>query len=246
MSQSSLFISDLHLEPERETINRIFFDFLKQRAVKADALYILGDLFETWIGDDDLTDYNQQVITAFSEYSNKGKQLFFMHGNRDFLLGNEFMQQCGGQLLPDPSILELYGHKILLTHGDTLCTLDHEYQSFRETARSPQWQDTVLNKPLAERRAIAANMRAQSREKSMNKADNIMDVNPPDVLTLIEESKVKYLIHGHTHRPAVHTVTTSAGESTRIVLSDWDKSGHCLELNQSGFRIETFNDLIRD
>ena len=241
MSQSSLFISDLHLDPERDAINRIFFDFLERRATQADALYVLGDLFETWIGDDDLTDFNQQVITALSRYRKKGKQLFFMHGNRDFLLGADFMRQTGGQLLEDPTQLELYGHKILLLHGDSLCTLDHEYQSFRKTVRSPEWQHGVLSKPLAERRAIAAGMRSESRDKSMNKSDNIMDVNIPDVINLIEKTKVKYLIHGHTHRPAVHSITTSFGESTRLVLSDWDKFGHCLKLDQTGFSAETFN-----
>ncbi len=241
MSHSSLFISDLHLDSERDNINRLFFDFLKYRALEADTLYVLGDLFEVWIGDDDLTEFHQQVIAAFRKYSSHGSQLYFMHGNRDFLLGDEFIQQCGAKLLDDPFMLDLYGRKTLLCHGDSLCTLDHEYQAFRKTVRSERWAHEFVAKTLDERREIANDLRRQSREKSENKADNIMDVNPDDVLKLIELTGTELLIHGHTHRPAEHTINTSFGESKRLVLSDWYQSGHYLEVTQNGFHTEDFS-----
>ena len=241
MTASSLFISDLHLDPERKEINEIFFRFLKQRALQADALYILGDLFEVWVGDDDLSDFNQQVITAFHEYSQHGKQLYLMHGNRDFLLGSTFVRQCDATLLEDPTVVELYGFRTLLCHGDKLCSLDQEYQDFRQTVRSAQWQQSFLARPLQERRQIANDLRRQSREKSQNKADNIMDVNPDDVLELVSSHRLDYLIHGHTHRPATHEINTDSVQCTRLVLSDWYKSGHCLELSHSGYKTETFS-----
>ncbi|VAW70829.1 UDP-2,3-diacylglucosamine diphosphatase [hydrothermal vent metagenome] len=239
-NQCSLFISDLHLDPERKNINQIFFEFLEGRALKAEALYILGDLFEVWIGDDDLTDFHQQVIAAFRKYNSQGIKLFFMHGNRDFLLGDEFIQQCGAQLLEDPFILDLYGRKTLLCHGDTLCTLDQEYQKFRKTIRSERWAHEFLTKSLEERRNIALDLRRQSREKSENKSHNIMDVNQNDVLELLELTGTEFLIHGHTHRPAEHIIETSFGESKRLVLSDWYQAGHCLEVSSESYHVEDF------
>ena len=237
MKKSSLFISDLHLDPERNKINKIFFNFLEKQAPQAEALYVLGDLFEVWIGDDDLTEFNQQVITAFRKLSAGGTKLYIMHGNRDFLIGDEFIQQCGAVLLDDPVVLDLYGHHTLLCHGDTLCSLDLEYQAFRKTVRSEKWIHEFMQQSLADRRAIAADLRRQSKEKSQNKPDNIMDVNPEDVLKLIELTQTELLIHGHTHRPAEHVVETSQGNSMRLVLSDWQDAGHCLELNQDGYSI---------
>ncbi|MGI9574777.1 UDP-2,3-diacylglucosamine diphosphatase [Alloalcanivorax xenomutans] len=235
----TLFISDLHLDPARPEHLAALERLLEEHAGKTDALYVLGDLFEAWIGDDDDTPFNRQAIDAFRRFSDAGSALYFMHGNRDFLLGEQFAAQCGGQLLDEGTVVDLYGTRALLMHGDSLCTLDTAYQQFRALARNPQWQQAMLAKPLEERRAIAQDMRMQSQGNNANKAENIMDVTPEEVVRVMNEAGVKHLIHGHTHRPAVHEVPLSGGTGTRWVLGDWGDLSWWIIADDQGLRLES-------
>ena len=237
----SLFISDLHLDPERPEHLEALKTLLAEHAGQADALYVLGDLFEAWIGDDDDTPFNQAAIAAFRQFSDSGSKLYFMHGNRDFLLGEDFATACGGTLLEEGTIVDLYGTAAQLMHGDSLCTLDTEYQQFRAMARSPQWQQGMLSQPLEQRRAIAQGMRMQSQGKNANKAENIMDVTPEEVIKSMETAGVQHLIHGHTHRPDVHDVRLTDGTGKRWVLGDWGKLGwQIVADSERGLRLERF------
>ncbi|MCE7508610.1 UDP-2,3-diacylglucosamine diphosphatase [Alloalcanivorax xenomutans] len=235
----TLFISDLHLDPARPEHLAALERLLEEHAGKTDALYVLGDLFEAWIGDDDDAPFNRQAIDAFRRFSDAGSALYFMHGNRDFLLGEQFAAQCGGQLLDEGTVVDLYGTRALLMHGDSLCTLDTAYQQFRALARNPQWQQAMLAKPLEERRAIAQGMRMQSQGNNANKAENIMDVTPEEVVRVMNEAGVKHLIHGHTHRPAVHEVPLSGGTGTRWVLGDWGDLSWWIIADDQGLRLES-------
>ncbi|MCU5784807.1 UDP-2,3-diacylglucosamine hydrolase [Alcanivorax balearicus MACL04] len=235
----TLFISDLHLDPARPEHLAALERLLEEHAGKTDALYVLGDLFEAWIGDDDDAPFNRQAIDAFRRFSDAGSTLYFMHGNRDFMLGEQFAAQCGGQLLDEGTVVDLYGTRALLMHGDSLCTLDTAYQQFRTLARNPQWQQAMLAKPLQERRAIAQGMRMQSQGNNANKAENIMDVTPEEVIRVMDEAGVKHLIHGHTHRPAVHEVPLSGGTGTRWVLGDWGDLGWWIIADDQGLRLES-------
>ncbi len=242
-----LFISDLHLEEERPAISRAFFHFLKHDAANADALYILGDFFESWIGDDDSSPLISNVKQALKTLSDRGCALYFMHGNRDFLVGQDFCDNVGATLLSDPTIIELDGEATLLMHGDSLCTGDAEYMQFREMARSPAWQQQVLSKSLNERRALAKQLRMASSEANSNKAEDIMDVTPAEVLEQLRQHNCHRLIHGHTHRPARHALTLDGKPGERIVLGDWDQRGWVLEstpgkLELRHFRIDANSD----
>lgn len=219
-----LFISDLHLDDERPATTRAFLNFLQQEARDADQLYILGDFFESWIGDDDSSPLIDTVTAALRELSSAGTELFIMQGNRDFLLGEVFCQAVGAKLLPDPSVINLAGEPTLLMHGDSLCTADKEYIAFRQLARSEAWQREVLAKPLEERRALARQLRMASFEANSNKADDIMDVTPEEVCAQMAAAGCLRLIHGHTHRPARHQVTVNGKSGERWVLGDWVES----------------------
>ena len=234
----SLLISDLHLDPARPEHLAALETLLDNHAGKADRLYVLGDLFEAWIGDDDDSPFNRQAITAFRRFSDAGSQLFFMHGNRDFLLGDTFAEQCGGVLLDEGTVVDLYGTRALLMHGDSLCTDDHAYQQFRAMARDPQWQQGMLAKPLEERRALAQGMRMQSQGNNANKPENIMDVTPAEVVRVMDDAGVQHLIHGHTHRPAVHDVALKNTTGTRWVLGDWGELGWWIVADSDGLRLE--------
>lgn len=216
---STLFISDLHLDAERPAITRAFLHFLDTKAREAQALYILGDLFEAWIGDDDDSDLAQRVQQALRAYSNAGHQLYFMAGNRDFLVGQGFVEATGCTLLDDPTLIDLYGRPTLLLHGDTLCTDDVDYQAFRQQARNPDWQAPLLAQPLPVRRQLAAQLRAKTSSLAAMKAEDIMDVNRDEVVRVMQASDARLMIHGHTHRPDRHPLPT--GE--RIVLGDWGR-----------------------
>ncbi len=217
-----LFISDLHLSEERPHITAAFFAFLTQQAAKADQLFILGDFFDAWIGDDDDRPLATEVADALHRVSRSGVQIFFQHGNRDFLLGNDYAARCGMQLLPEWQVIDLGAQRCLLAHGDQLCTQDEAYQQFRTMVRDLAWQQTFLAKPLAERRAIAAQLRARSKEANSIKAEDIMDVTPSAVLEALQAHDCRVLLHGHTHRPARHTVLMPSGEpAERIVLGEW-------------------------
>ena len=225
---AKFLISDLHLDESRPDITRAFFKFLEGPAAGAEALYILGDFFEVWIGDDDDAPLVEEVARHLKEYAAKGTRVFLMHGNRDFLMGEDFAHRCGATLLPDPSLVELAGQPVLLMHGDSLCTLDLEYMAFREQARNPQWQQALLAKPLQERRQIAAQIRAASKSMNSRKAEDIMDVTPEEVVRVMREHKVQTLIHGHTHRPDRHALDIDGEPAERIVLGDWGKLGWCI------------------
>lgn len=216
-----LLISDLHLDESRPQHLLALKQLLLQHAGHAEALYVLGDLFETWIGDDDDNDFNLEAIAAFRQFSDSGSQLYFIHGNRDFLLGKDFCLETGGSLLPDGYIANFYGIKTLLMHGDSLCTQDTKYQAFRTMVRAPEWQQQMLAKPLDQRRMMAQMMRLKSQQNNDNKSENIMDVTPDEVIRVMQEASVNHLIHGHTHRPAVHEVDLNNGQGKRWVLGDW-------------------------
>lgn len=235
-----LFISDLHLEEERPAISRAFFHFLEHDAANADALYILGDFFESWIGDDDSSPLIDAVKQALKALSERGCQLYFMHGNRDFLVGQDFCKAIGATLLCDPTVIELDGEPTLLMHGDSLCTGDAEYMQFREMARSPAWQQQVLSKSLDERRALATQLRMASSEANSNKAEDIMDVTPQEVLEQLRQHGCRRLIHGHTHRPARHALTLDGRAAERIVLGDWDQRGWVLESRPGQLTLRDF------
>jgi UDP-2,3-diacylglucosamine hydrolase len=229
------FISDLHLHDSRPDINRVFFGFLRGPAREAESLYILGDLFEYWAGDDDLGDpFNGSVAAALAEYSRSGPALRFMHGNRDFLLNGEFARACGGTLIDDPHSLDLFGTPTLLMHGDTLCTDDLDYQRFRVQVRNPVWQKGFLALPLAQRKRQIEAVRQTSETEKTRKAPEIMDVNPAAVQAALREHAYPRLIHGHTHRPARHVHRVDGRTWERWVLADWYRSGSYLRCDEDG------------
>lgn len=222
---STLFISDLHLHETRPQITRAFFHFLQTQASGAEQLYILGDFFDAWIGDDDDNALNAEIATELKKLSSAGTQIFLMHGNRDFLLGEKFAAQAGAQLIAEGTVIDLYGCPTLLLHGDDLCTDDKDYIAFRQQVRSPQWQQQILAQPLAARRALAAQLREKSQAMNSLKAEDIMDVSQADVIRVMQNAEVTRLIHGHTHRPARHTLEVNLKSAERIVLGDWHDLG---------------------
>lgn len=231
------FISDLHLHESRPHLTRAFFDFLHTKIAANDQLYILGDFFDAWIGDDDDAPLNTQVALELSQLNKKGTAIFFMHGNRDFLLGNAFATQAGGQLIDEGTVIDLYGTPTLLLHGDNLCTDDKEYMAFRQQVRSPQWQAQVLSQPLAARRALAAQLREKSKAMSSLKADDITDVNSDAVVTAMKNAQVLQLIHGHTHRPARHALVINNHAAERIVLGDWHHKAWAIVADQQSLNL---------
>ena len=236
---ATLFISDLHLDPARPDITERCLRFLDTRAGEADALYILGDLFEAWVGDDDPEPEKRRVVHRLAELSAAGTPFFFMHGNRDFLVGEDFARATGCTLLPDPAVVELYGERVLLMHGDSLCTDDVEYQAFRSMVRNRIWQQSFLARSLEERFAIAKEARSRSLAASGAKPAEIMDVNQAAVEAAVREHGVRLLLHGHTHRPAVHRFEVDGRETTRIVLGDWYEQGSAVRLDDNGFELLT-------
>ena len=236
---STLFISDLHLSGERENITSLFIDFLDQRASKADALYILGDLFEVWLGDDMILPDYSHSIAKMKQLADNGLAIFVMHGNRDFLMAKQFTQLSGATLLEDPAVIDLYGIPTLLMHGDTLCTDDIEYQKFRSMVRDPQWQKEFLGKTTEERLAMAAKLREVSKEAMSNKTMDIMDVNQDAVEKAMLEHGINQLIHGHTHRPAIHDFVINKQNMKRIVLGDWYEQGSVLSCDNNGCELES-------
>lgn len=235
----SLFISDLHLCESRPAIIQAFIQFTETTARQADALYILGDLFEYWAGDDAIeSGTHQACINALKQLSNHKVDIFFMHGNRDFLIGDDFARASGMTLLPDPSLVNLYGYRVLLSHGDALCTDDTDYQAFRATVRTEAWQKEFLSQPLSNRLAYIESVRAKSDAEKSIKSMQIMDVNTQAVEQLLTTHQFPTLIHGHTHRPAKHKHTIAQKHSCdRWVLGDWYEQGSYLRLDESGFHV---------
>jgi UDP-2,3-diacylglucosamine hydrolase len=236
---ATLFVSDLHLDPARPTITSLFLNFLEQRARQANALYILGDLFEAWIGDDDDAEPGRTVAAALRALTSHGVPTYFLHGNRDFLLGERFAAASGIRLLPESMVIELEGDPILLLHGDTLCIDDIGYQAFRAQVRDPAWQARMLALPLAQRRALAGQLRETSRQAIQQKAVEITDVNLAEVDRVMRACGVRRLVHGHTHRPAIHHWSLDGQPATRVVLNDWREDlGGVLCRDAGGWRLE--------
>lgn len=217
----TIFISDLHLHESRPHITRAFFHFLHSKARHAAALYILGDFFDAWIGDDDDAELPNIVAIELQGLAQHGTAIYFQHGNRDFLLGQSYAHKALMTLLPEQTVIDLYGTPTLLLHGDTLCTADTEYQQFRSMVRSNQWQQQILSQPLSARRALAAQLREKSQSMNSMKAEDIMDVTPAEVISQMTQANVTRLIHGHTHRPAIHALEINGQPAERIVLGDW-------------------------
>ncbi len=236
VGNATYFISDLHLAPERPGVTAALNDFLEQRR-DARALYILGDLFEYWVGDDDDAPIVGEVAHMLQHFSLDGPELYLMHGNRDFLIGERFATRVGATLLDDPTVIDLDGQSVLLMHGDSLCTRDTEYLAFRAVARSKEWQEDALARPLEERRGLAQHLRQMSRDAGSRKADDIMDVTGSEVVATMEAHDCHTLIHGHTHRPAHHEIST--GE--RWVLGDWDTTGWYLRAAEGRFELKEFD-----
>jgi len=237
--KKTFFIADLHLSPERDDITACLSRFLQHKAPEAEALYILGDLFEAWIGDDDLNPFTEQIAALFKQLSQQNIPIYFIHGNRDFLIREKFASRAGIQLLPEQTVIDLYGTPTLIMHGDELCTLDLEYQNFRRKARGWWWPRLVLSLPLSWRRRIAENGRAKSKQNQMQLATNITDVTPQEVINAMQKHRVTRLIHGHTHRPNIHRVDLADNEGTRIVLGDWYTQGSILEVTPEKIELQT-------
>ena len=235
-----LLISDLHLEEERPDITRAFLHFLDTRARQAEALYILGDFFEVWIGDDAMSPFQHGIAGALRRLSDSGTRLYLMHGNRDFLLGKAFCREAGCTLLGEPHTVELAGEKVLLMHGDSLCTRDIGYQKMRRLLRNPLSLFILRNLPLNTRHQLARKLRSESRSQTRMKASDIVDVTPAEVQRVMGRYGVKTLIHGHTHRPDVHALQVDGQPARRIVLGDWDKYGWALQVDNNGFNQSPF------
>jgi UDP-2,3-diacylglucosamine hydrolase len=242
---ATLFISDLHLSGERPETSERFFEFLHAQAARAAALYVLGDLFEYWIGDDELDAAGgdplaRRVADALGELSRSGVGVAFMHGNRDFLIARRFCAASGARLLADPSVEKVAGVRTLLMHGDTLCTDDHDYQAWRSTARSHAWQQAFLAKSLAERRSTLQTLREKSREVVGAKPAQIMDVSDAAVREALRLHGLTRLVHGHTHRPARHVLEVDGRRCERWVLPDWYERGGYLAVDETGPRLVGF------
>ncbi len=226
MKSHTLFISDLHLSPQEPQITRAFFDFLEHIAPTADALYILGDFFESYVGDDNRTDFINSIIDALAKSTKNGLPVFLMHGNRDFLIGKQFATASGTTLISDPTIITLYNQKLLLMHGDSLCTLDKNHQRFRKITGNKIVQTLFLWLPLSFRKKLADNLRKESMKENRYKSAEIMDVSQSEVDRVIKKYNADRLIHGHTHRPMI--------SDKRIVLGSWETQGNYLRVSEDG------------
>lgn len=236
---TTLFIADVHLDDARPEVTDRFAAFCSGRARQAQALYIMGDLFEYWLGDDQTGPAAAAAEAALREVTAAGVPVYLMHGNRDFLLGEAFAERTGAALLPEPAVVHLAGEPVLLLHGDILCTDDVEYQKFRTMVRNPDWQADFLARPFEERLALAQQARLGSQDATSRLATSIMDVNGDAVLNALREHDVATLVHGHTHRPAMHELSVDGRPARRIVLGDWGETGSVLVHDQAGFRLET-------
>ncbi|WP_435684437.1 UDP-2,3-diacylglucosamine diphosphatase [Sedimenticola selenatireducens] len=238
----TLIISDLHLSQHRPDTVALFLHFLRERACGAGELYILGDLFDAWIGDDNILPPVPEVVQALHQLTDGGCKLSVMHGNRDFLLGSDFARATGGKLLPDPFVADLGGETTLLMHGDLLCTDDLEYQQARKLLRSPEFIRDFVSRTIEERVQLAAEYRRRSGEVVSLKSADIMDVNQQTVERYMREYQVRRLIHGHTHRPALHEFQLDGTPAQRYVLEDWhEQTGSYLRVDNQSIRQETFS-----
>ena len=233
--RETLFISDLHLDASSADGLNHFQDFIKGRAMHASALYILGDLFDAWIGDDQPIDELQSVFSALQTLQTNGTPVYFMVGNRDFLLSHATAEKMGMEIINEPHTITIADRNFLLMHGDTLCTDDIAYQEFRHMVRSEQWQSDFLAQPLEQRIEVVRNLRKKSQQATAEKKDEIMDVNSAEVLQVMKKHSVQYLIHGHTHKPAIHEITNDG--QLRIVLGDWHNGISYLSISDNQLEI---------
>ncbi|MCS3468363.1 UDP-2,3-diacylglucosamine hydrolase [Pseudomonas sp. JUb42] len=236
-----LLISDLHLEEQRPDITQAFLDLLTGRARTAKALYILGDFFEAWIGDDAMSPFQRSICQALRDLSDSGTEIFLMHGNRDFMLGQAFCKAAGCTLLNDPSVIPMNGEPVLLMHGDSLCTRDEAYMRLRRYLRHPLTLWILRHLPLRTRHKLARKLRSESRAQTRMKANDIVDVTPEEVPRIMSQYGVRTLIHGHTHRPAIHKLQVNDQTAQRIVLGDWDRQGWALQVDEQGFNLAAFD-----
>lgn len=237
MSDSTHFISDLHLDDQHPALTRAFERYCMGPATEAGQLFILGDLFEAWLGDDDDSETAERVRCALSSLSKAGTDISVLGGNRDFLIGQRFADDIGGQLLDEQAIIDLHGQRALLLHGDSLCTRDTAYMQWRQQCRSEAWQTQFLGMDIETRRQAVKAYRQQSTEANSNKAEDIMDVTPDEVSRVLSEAGSQLMIHGHTHRPAIHRLQVNGQPAKRIVLADWDSDINWLSWNASGFQL---------
>ena len=231
---TTLFISDLHLEADRPDIADQFLRFMETDALHADALYILGDLFESWVGDDDPNEHYACIKQALKKLTRKNVPVFFMHGNRDFMIGERFAEETGVRILSDPEVIDLHGDRVLISHGDAYCTDDHEYQAVRKMTRDPAWQAMMLQKSLEERLAFAAQARQASMARGGAIDEEITDVNQVAIEEALRQAGVVIMLHGHTHRPAVHEFSLDGAPAKRIVLGDWYEQGSVVKWDEAG------------
>lgn len=231
------FIADLHLAQNRPDITACFLSFLEKDAPNAETLYILGDLFEYWIGDDDKNPFVVEVALALKTLSKLGTDIYYIHGNRDFLLGKRYAKACGMTLLPEVDVIDLYGKPVVIMHGDTLCTRDIAYQAFRKKSRSWWWQAIIKNLPLFVRKNIAENYRLKSASATAMKSQEIMDVTETEVIDKLELHHCQLLIHGHTHRPNIHHIQANNLPAQRIVLGDWYEQGAWLKVTKDSIEL---------
>ncbi len=237
---TTLIIADLHLSEDEPAITAGFIRFIHQQAIHAKQLYILGDFFNYWIGDDDPNPLHQQVAEALNLLKQRGIPCYFIHGNRDFLLGQRYAKRCGMQLLPQETLIESHGHQVLILHGDTLCTDDVAYQSYRKKVYTPWIQRLFLLLPLFIRRRIAQKMRQNSQSCSNRKPESIMDVNQQAVINELQKYKTNWMIHGHTHRPAIHQINIDDKPHYRGVLGAWHHEGSAFVINEQGIELIFF------
>ena len=241
MSKHIHFISDLHLSKDRPETTQRFLAYLASVDATVSDLYILGDLFDVWVGDDDPTPPNIAVKDALNQLTTQGIQVHFLPGNRDFLIGEDFYNTTNALGLEDESVIDLFGTRTLLMHGDLLCTDDVEYQQFRQLTHDPAWQQDILSKPLQERLALAQHYRQESHLNKNEKSAAIMDVNETAVIEILKKHHVLRLIHGHTHRPHVHSHHVNGQVAERFVLAEWDTQGSILDWSESGYKVITLN-----
>lgn len=237
----TFFIADLHLSKEQPEITQCLLKFLRTDAVNADALYVLGDLFEYWLGDDDVNELSTQIADAFKALSGSGTPIYFIHGNRDFLIRQRYAKACHMQLLPEQKVIDLYGTPTLIMHGDELCIQDVVYQKFRKKARGWWWPKLMLSLPLKTRRNIAENGRKKSKQNQQKLTNEIMDVTPQEVVNVMQKHCVNRLIHGHTHRPNIHDIIINGKASQRVVLGDWYEQGSMLKVTPDSIELMTLS-----
>lgn len=237
----TVFLSDVHLDPSRPEVTAQLSAFLQALPETTEQLYIVGDLFEAWIGDDAPGEAGEHMMHALKTVTDRGVRGYFTHGNRDFLIGDEFARRTGLELLPDERVIDCYGTQVLLLHGDTLCTDDTDYQTLRATLRNPEFQANLLGMSVPQRLELAQQLRSASAAEMSNKTEDIMDANEAAVADALTRHQVDYMLHGHTHRPCVHRFNVNERRCQRVVLGDWFDQGSVAFWSESGFELQSLS-----